>query len=300
MMRINKYIIISWVFLGLYFPAFATEAPHPIKRVRELHVHEKLYKELTQSIDGLYSSLHDSSQAPDSSFGLFAASLREDIFLKVNSFKKLTETILNAPRFNLMTVSVDHQVMSFQDYLLESFPESRQFIPIHRRLFWTDNLRNVDTYTLSEKQVVFEHYQSIFRLLKRLLYVENQDDLESYQVLQKDYQLALTAEGVTDFDLMSVRPKYKLQSQDSYSIILDPLSEESKVEIEGLALIQGKKNWKRLLKRHALEMLMSRWRRLDEVWMEDRFPKQERFSILPLSCQHQFPSVVPLSIPIRL
>src|SRR3989338_7231874 len=128
--------------------AFAEEpkASHPLLRVKKLHQHENLYEELTEAIDGFRSALHEPSEE-ESSFVLFVKSLREDIFTKMIFFKELTESILNAPRFDLTETSADLQVMAFQDYLLQSFPESREFIPIHRRLFWADDLREVETYT---------------------------------------------------------------------------------------------------------------------------------------------------------
>lgn len=205
--------------------------------------------------------------------------------------KNFTEKVLNTPTFDWAQANTDFYISQLEDAMVK---DVKGFEPIldERRVFFDRALANGQAPTLIEKEKIFLGFEEVRKEFDKAKIVFHwKGPLASY--------VKINFHGKQDFERFVSAARYYVIGQNDPTIyeVIPKLSDLQALEVEALAQDQSEQGWENLLKRVAIDLYLTEWVYLDSLWISSLHPPTQRLSLLPLSCQNQYQTLHPLTIP---
>ena len=255
---------------------------------------ESQNRDLPFLLDNLESRklLRDFNQLKDTAQALFKSAEEEKAIEAFYALKAFTQNVLNVPVLNWDTVGLEFQVSQLEDALIKDV-QGFDPIPTEERIFLDPALSESDIPTLFEKEKIFLGFEDVRKEFDKLKMIFHWTmPLASY--------VTVNFVGKRDFERFVSVGRYTVMPDEKFSgayEIIPKLSDLQALELEALAQDQSEEGWKKVLKRVAIDLHLAEWVTLDLLWIASLHPPSERLSVLPLSCQGQYQTLPPLTIP---
>ncbi|MBI2646068.1 MAG: hypothetical protein HYW85_03415, partial [Deltaproteobacteria bacterium] len=243
----------------------------------------------SKDFQGTRKLLRDFHQLKEEVLNLFKAGEQEKAIEAFYTLKNFTEKILEAPLLSWDHVGLEFYISQLEDAMIKDV-KGFEPIPNEERIFLDPLLTGSDSPTLVEKEKIFLGFEEVRKEFDKIRMAFH------WNVTSPSY-LKLKEQGKKDFKRFVSFDRYYVVPNDTYDEIIPKLSDLQTLELEALALDQSEDGWKNVLKRVAIDLSLAEWETLDSLWISSLHPPAKRLSVLPLSCQGEYQTLHPLTIP---